>query len=365
MATLGVLGGGQLARMLAQAASRLGMRCRCLDPSPRACAGDVAELINADYTDHGALDRLIEGVDVVTCEFENVPARALDHLAGRGVVCRPGAASFASAQDRLDERRLLEGAGIEVAPYGAVASASELGRAVASLGAPGVLKARRLGYDGKGQAVVREAGDGDGAWEAVGGGPAIYERFIDFSRELSVIAVRSVDGECAFYPLVENVHKGGILHITRAPARVNETLQRDAEASARRILEALNHIGVLTIEFFELDGRLIANEIAPRVHNSGHWTIDGAQTSQFENHIRAILALPLGEASPLGPCAMVNLIGDVPAVRALVGVPGAQVHLYNKTPRPGRKVGHVTVRGTSEKEVEARVAQVESIIADS
>jgi 5-(carboxyamino)imidazole ribonucleotide synthase len=333
--TVAVVGGGQLGLMLGLAGVPLGLRFRFLDPSPDAPAGRVGELLVGAYDDPELLRPLVAGADAVTFEFENLPAEA----APAGLL--PPAGALAAAQDRLAEKRLFRGLGIDTAPFAPVDDRVGLDAAVAELGLPAVLKTRRLGYDGKGQAVLREPADLETAWEALGGVPLLLESYVAFRRELSVLAVRDAGGSCAYWPLAENVHREGILRVSSAPAAPE--LQAEAEELAEAVLHRLDYVGVLAVELFDADGRLLANELAPRVHNSGHWTIDGAVTSQFENHLRAILGLPLGSTEALRPTAMVNLIGGVPPLPELLGLHGARVHVYGKAPRPGRKVGHVTL----------------------
>jgi 5-(carboxyamino)imidazole ribonucleotide synthase len=318
---VGVIGGGQLGRMLALAGIPLGLEFRFLDPAPDAPAGAVGELLVGPYDDPVLLDRLAEATAAVTYEFENVPVEA-----ARRVGAVPGARALEIGQDRLLEKELFRRLGIPTARFGTLADT----------GLPALVKARRLGYDGKGQRLVRTS-------EPLGSGE-LAEELVAFERELSILAVRGRDGDTAFYPLVENVHRDGILRVSRAPAA--DAPQAEAEAIATRLLDELDYVGVLAVELFEVgEGRLLANELAPRVHNTGHWTIDGAATSQFENHLRAILGLPLGSTKPLAPCAMVNLVGTVPPLERLLALPGARVHLYDKAPRPGRKLGHVTLVG--------------------
>ena len=326
MTVVGCLGGGQLGRMLALAGIPLGLRFRFLDPSPDACAGEVGELLVGAYDDEALLARLGDGADVVTYEFENVPVAA-----ARRVDAVPGLRALEEGQDRLREKELFRRLGIPTARFGDLAET----------GLPAIVKSRRLGYDGKGQRVVRVA-------EPLSE-DELAEELAPFSRELSLIAVRGRDGAVAFYPLTENVHRDGILRVSRAPAV--DAAEEVAQGYANRLLEELEYVGVLALELFEVDGRLLANEFAPRVHNSGHWTIDGAVTSQFENHLRAILGLPLGSTDALGPCAMINLVGVIPPVEALFALPGAHVHLYGKEPRSGRKVGHVTFVDATEETI--------------
>jgi 5-(carboxyamino)imidazole ribonucleotide synthase len=333
--TVGVVGGGQLGLMLGLAGARLGLRLRFLDPAPDAPAGRVGELLVGAFDDRALLERLADGADAVTFEFENLPAEA----APPRLV--PSAAALAVGQDRLAEKLLFRRLGIGTAPFAAVDDRAGLEAAVAGIGLPAVLKTRRLGYDGKGQALLRGRPDLDAGWSALGGVPLLLEGYVPFERELSVLAVRGAGGACAYWPLAENVHREGILRLSRAPAAAG--LQAEAESLAGTVLRELAYVGVLAIELFEHKGRLLANELAPRVHNSGHWTIDGAVTSQFENHLRAILGLPLGLTAAVAPAAMVNLIGSVPPLEQLLAVDGARVHVYGKAPRPGRKIGHVTL----------------------
>jgi 5-(carboxyamino)imidazole ribonucleotide synthase len=334
------------------------MTFRLLDPSPEAPAAAVAQVIVGDYGDRERLAELIDGVDVATYEFENVPVEAAAWMALRVLVAPPPVA-LEAAQDRLNEKTLFDEVGLPVPPYAAVSSTDDLVAAIDTVGVPAILKTRRLGYDGKGQAVIREPGDADTAWRAIGEVPAILERLVTFDRELSIIGARGADGATAFYPLVENVHRDGILRITRAPAPdLPDDLQRRAEDHARAVMDELGYVGVLAIELFQVGGDLLGNEMAPRVHNSGHWTIEGAATSQFENHLRAIGGLPLGPTDPKGPCAMINLIGTASPAATLVAIPGAHVHLYGKAPRPGRKLGHVTVLADDPATLERRIAAV-------
>ena len=359
---VGVLGGGQLGWMLARAGDPLGIRCRFLDPSPEAPAGRAGELVVGAYDDPAALDRFADGLSLVTYEFENVPVGSAQRLAARGRVFPPPQALEVS-QDRLAEKRFLESVGIPVAPWRPVASLAELDRAVAELGCPAVLKTRRLGYDGKGQHVIQAPGDAERAWATLGDAPLVLESFVRFDRELSILAVRGQDGATACYPLVENLHAGGILRRSLAPAAgVSPALQARAEEHARRVLETLDYVGVLAIELFQVGDRLLANEMAPRVHNSGHWTIEGAETSQFENHLRAVAGLPLGKPAARGASAMLNLIGALPDPAAVLAIPGAHLHLYGKAPRPGRKLGHVTLRADDRAELDRLRARLEPLI---
>lgn len=360
--TVAVLGGGQLGRMLALAGIPLGLHFRFLDPSPHAPAAAVGDLVVGELGDETALAEVARGADLVTYEWEGVPAGAARFLGARLPV-RPGDRPLEVSQDRLVEKDTFRGLGIGTAEYAAVGSRTELDAAIAVVGLPAVLKTRRGGYDGKGQAVVREGRDVDAAWASLGAGsvPLILEAFVAFDREVSVVAVRGLDGTTACWPVVENEHRAGILRVTRAPAPdLAADTVRTAEAIAAGLLGELDHVGVLAIELFDVGGTLLANEFAPRVHNSGHWTIEGAVTSQFENHLRAVLGLPLGGTAARGPSAMVNCIGAVPDPAAVLAVPGAHLHDYGKEPRPGRKVGHVTVVADTPA---ARDAALSSVLA--
>ena len=356
--TIGILGGGQLGYMLALAGYPLGLHFRFLDPSPEAPVGRIAQRVTADYTDHAALEKFASGLELVTYEFENVPVAAAKFLAGRVPVYPPPAA-LEVAQDRLSEKKLFQELGISTTAFVPVLKPRDLEAAVKQLGLPAVLKTSRMGYDGKGQWIFRTAEDVAKGRSELPAAPLILERFVPFTRELSILAVRSKSDETASYPLVENHHRGGILRLSLAPApRLEPQIQRAAEDAARRVLEAFKYVGVLAIEFFEAHGRLLANEMAPRVHNSGHWTIEGAVTSQFENHLRAVLGLPLGSTGPAGHCAMLNLIGDLPESSEVLAVPDAHLHLYGKSPRPGRKLGHVTLRAASPEQLSLRLSEL-------
>ena len=356
--TLGILGGGQLGYMLALAGYPLGLHFRFLDPSPEAPVGRIAQRVTAEYGDHAALEKFANGLELVTYEFENVPVEAARFLAQRVPVYPPPPA-LEAAQDRLAEKTLFRDLGIGTTDFLSVARASEFDPAVKQFGLPAVLKTCRMGYDGKGQRILRSAEDVLKVKAELPRVPLILERFVPFTRELSVLAVRSRNGETAFYPLVENHHRGGILRLSLAPApSLDPAIQRAAEDIARRVLESLEYVGVLAIEFFEHQGGLLANEMAPRVHNSGHWTIEGAVTSQFENHLRAVLGLPLGSTGTAGHCAMINLIGDLPEPPEVLAVPDAHLHLYGKAPRPGRKLGHVTVRAASAERLALRLSEL-------
>ena len=353
---IGVLGAGQLGRMLALAGRPLGIEFLMYDTAPDATGGRVAPLVVGSFDDRRALSRFAQQVDVLTVDWENVPAASLQELTRR-VAVRPSTRALSVSQDRLAEKKLFERLDIPTAPHAAVNTLAGLRRAVERVGLPGVLKTRRLGYDGKGQAWLRRMADVESAYEALAGQPLIYEARVRFTRELSLIAVRGADRTIACYPLAENRHEGGILRVTRAP-HPNHALQVEAERHLRALLERLSYVGVLAVEFFEADGRLVANEMAARVHNSGHWTIEGAETSQFENHVRAIAGLPLGRTGARGHSAMVNFVGGMPAAAEVLAVPGTHLHDYEKEPRPGRKVGHVTHTGWNARERDRAVRRL-------
>jgi 5-(carboxyamino)imidazole ribonucleotide synthase len=358
---IAVLGGGQLGRMLALAGLPLGLAFRFLDPSPAAPAGPLGALHTGRLDDADAVRAVAAGAEVVTYEWEGVAvdaARAAEAFAP----LRPGGRPLEVAQDRGVEKATFERLGIPVPAFETVDDYDGLERAVAAVGLPAVLKTRRGGYDGKGQQVLRQAADVDEAWRTLGDVPLILEQLVSFRRELSIVAVRGLDGTTACYPLVENEHQDGILRVTRAPAPgLVPGLQREAEAIAAKLLSDFDYVGVLAVELFEHDGRLLANELAPRVHNSGHWTIEGAETSQFENHLRAILGWPLGATTPRGVSAMVNCLGVLPLRDAILGVTGAHLHDYGKASRAGRKVGHVTVTADSVEERDRRLAAVRAV----
>lgn len=364
MSTLGILGGGQLARMLALAAVPLGARTLALDPSSEACASAVAQMLQAAYDDAGALDRLAARIDVATFDFENVPAGAAGQLARQKPV-HPSPAALAVTQDRLSEKTLFTELGLATPAYAAVDSLDMLQRALEDIGLPAVLKTRRLGYDGKGQARLQSRADARSAFQSLGNGqvPLILEAFVPFRQELSVIAVRGRDGDFRTWPLTRNWHRDGILSLSVAAPPVDAALAAAAIDHARAIAERLDYVGVFALELFEHDGRLLGNEMAPRVHNSGHWTIEGATTSQFENHVRAVLGLPLGETGLVQPSAMLNLIGHLPDRCAALAVPGLHWHDYGKAPRTGRKVGHVTVCAPDRRRLQERLAQAAHVLA--
>lgn len=346
---VGVLGGGQLGRMIALAGYQLGVRFRHLGSPQDTSAGEVAEQVTAAYEDTDALIRFADGLDVVTYESENVPLDAARVLA-EFVQIQPSITALEAAQDRLNEKVVFAQLGIPTAPYAQVDGQDQLESAAARIGYPSVLKTRRMGYDGKGQFVLRRSEELQLAWDRLGGQPLILEGLVPFDRELSILAVRGRSGETLFYPLIENRHADGILRASYAPAPdLHADLQSIAEDYAMRTLDALDYVGVLAIELFQVGGQLIANEMAPRVHNSGHLTIEGAETSQFENHVRAILGYPLGSTKLIGHSVMVNLIGLIPPIANVLAHADAHLHLYGKAPRPGRKLGHITIRGQDEK----------------
>ncbi len=357
---VGVLGAGQLARMIALAGLPLGLDFIFLDPSVDACANRLGEALIGDYNDPELLAQLAERADVVTYEFENVPAEVAEFLASHTQVY-PSPKALAVAQDRLIEKSFFRDLDIPTPDYAAVDSLENLQQAMSTLGYPAILKSCTQGYDGKGQSLLKSVDDLTSAWELLQGVPAVVEAFVPFNREVSIIAVRSVSGETVFYPLSENLHRGGILRVSEC--RADDAMQQQAEAYVSRLLEALDYVGVLALELFEVDGKLLVNEFAPRVHNSGHWTIEGAETSQFENHLRAILGLPLGSTAPVGKAAMVNFIGGLPETEELLTIPHAHLHLYDKAPRKGRKVAHATVRTDNRQQLSKSVKQL-STLAD-
>src|SRR5262245_1446840 len=346
-ATIGILGGGQLGRMLALAAARLGFKCHVFCPEPASPAFEVVRRVTeADYGDMAALARFADDVDVITYEFENVPADTATFLAARKPVL-PDPSVLATTQDRLVEKESVSPLAIPTAPFAPAASADELTRALATLGRPAVLKTRRFGYDGKGQTLIAQDSDPVTAFRAIGGQPAILEAFVAFEREISVVAARTADGHVECFDPTENEHRDHILKVSRVPAAIAPQIAQSARAIAERIAQAFKYVGVLAVEMFVMpEGStpaLLVNEIAPRVHNSGHWTIDGASASQFEQHIRAVAGWPLAKAIRRGRVEMINLIGsEVEDYAKWLTVPGTAVHLYGKAVRPGRKMGHVT-----------------------
>ena len=338
---VGILGGGQLARMLAEAGIPLGLEFTIVDPKPDACAGALGRLVTAEWVDDTTIE-VLSGCDRVTCDFENVPAEVLDVLSGRTTV-HPSARALAAGQDRLAEKRMFESLDIPVPPFAAVSSRPELLEALERIGYPAVLKTRRMGYDGKGQAVLRTPEDLEPAWQALGDHELILEGFVPFDFECAITVVRSADGDLRCYPLSRTVHHDGILRLAMAPAPRADDLQARAESLGRALADHLDYVGCLTLELFAVDGHLLANEFAPRVHNSAHWTIEGAQTSQFENHLRAVCGWPLGDTAARGRSLMINWIGEMPARESLLACSGLHWHDYGKQARAGRKVGHATL----------------------
>jgi 5-(carboxyamino)imidazole ribonucleotide synthase len=362
-----VLGGGQLGRMLALAGIPLDVEFRFLDPVEGAPASAVGDLVVGALGDESALIEVARGATVVTYEWEGVPADAARFLAS-AVPVRPGARSLEVSQDRLTEKETFRALDIATAAFAPVDDLPSLRTAVEQVGLPAILKTRRGGYDGKGQMRLETLGDLGPAWDELGGVPLIIESVVPFDRELSVLAVRGLDGAVACWPLVANHHEGGILRVSRAPALGvdgdgDPALQARGERLARQLLEYLDHVGVIAIELFDVGGELLANEIAPRVHNSGHWSIEGAVTSQFENHVRAVLGWPLGSTAARGPSAMVNCIGVMPARDAVLAIPGAHLHDYGKAPRPGRKLGHVTVVAADDAQLSARLDALTKVVS--
>ena len=345
--TVGIIGGGQLARMMALAGLPMGLQFRVLDPAIDACAGQVVSLSTGRFDDEVALAAFAGGLDAVTFDFENVPATSVAALAAQ-VPVHPDARALATAQDRLVEKTCFNDLGIPTARFVDVVDRAGLDAAIAQVGVPAILKTRRFGYDGKGQFRLQSADDADAAWAALGDrldtSGLILEAFVPFVRELSVIAVRAQDGSFATYPLVENWHVDGVLSASLAPAHVADGTSQQAIDYARDLAAALDYVGVFALELFDCGDVLLANEMAPRVHNSGHWTIEGAETSQFENHLRAVLGWPLGDTGARGVSCMLNFLGQLPDAPALMHVPGAHWHDYGKCPRPGRKTGHATIR---------------------
>lgn len=344
--TVGILGGGQLARMIALAGIPLGQEFVVLDPSAEAGAVRLSHLLQGAYDDPALLKKMAQQAAVVTYEFENVPATAAKYLTEHTTIYPP-AKALQIAQDRLVEKQHFQSLGIQTAPFAAVDNLDDLKQAMPSIGYPAILKSRCMGYDGKGQVAIKSAEELTDAWHKMQDAPSIVEGFIPFQREVSIIAVRRVNGDTVFYPLSENTHKGGILRIARCIS--NDPLQTAAENTVLKLMESLDYVGTIALELFDVDGQLIANEFAPRVHNSGHWSIEGSETSQFENHLRAILDLPLGTTQSVGFSAMVNFIGNVPPEASVLAIPHVHLHLYDKSPRKGRKVAHATVRCDDEQ----------------
>ncbi|HEX3532653.1 MAG TPA: 5-(carboxyamino)imidazole ribonucleotide synthase [Gemmatimonadaceae bacterium] len=360
---VGVLGGGQLGRMLALAGYQLGIEFRFFDPSSGAPVGQIGELVAADYGDRAALERFLKGLDVVTYEFESIPLSTVEFVAER-VKVYPPVEALQIAQDRLLEKKLFEHLGIPTPPFAPVDSLEDLRAAVARVGLPVVLKTRKMGYDGKGQAVIRDQASLESGWKRLAGVPLLVEKYVSFQHELSVLGVRDLSGHEVFYPPVENVHGDGILRKSTVPGpHVTPEASALAVEYSRRLMDKLEYVGVLALELFSVDGTLLANEMAPRVHNSGHWTIEGAETSQFENHLRAVASLPLGSTSLRGTSVMLNIIGHIPARERVLAIQGAHLHLYGKAPTEKRKVGHVTLVGRSLADLERGTAALEAMVA--
>lgn len=367
--TVGIIGGGQLAQMLAASVRPLGITCTVLDPNPNCCAtNEIGQCnqITAPYDDHDALLKLAQTNDVVTYEFENVPGQGAALIAKNATI-HPNPAALSVSQDRLSERSMFKHLGIDVPPYAQVDSLDDLRDALDTIGTPAILKARTLGYDGKGQVLISDPDMAHQAWSTLGEVPAILDGFIEFERELSIIATRSTVGHIVYSPLSENIHRGGILRLTKAPARdVDDAVATQARSAIESILAHFDYVGTLAVEFFQVgtgsNAALLANEIAPRVHNTGHWTIEGAETCQFENHMRAVLGMELGSAEPIGCSAMINLIGNEPRPGALDAMPQAHIHLYGKEPRPGRKIGHITLNAPTESELDSMLERFTRIV---
>jgi 5-(carboxyamino)imidazole ribonucleotide synthase len=361
MTTVGILGGGQLARMLALSGAPLGLRFLVLDTVADACAGQFAPMVVGDYTDKSALSEFASRIDVATFDFENVPADSARWLAER-VPVFPNPRALAVAQDRLAEKTLFRELRIPTPGFADIANREAFDAAVAELGTPCILKTRRLGYDGKGQFRIKSPADVDAAWGALGAQAAtvglILEAFVAFQRELSVVAVRGRDGEFRAWPMTENWHVEGVLSASLAPARIDASTQATALSHAKRLADALDYVGVFALELFSRDGELLANELAPRVHNSGHWTIEGSETSQFQNHLRAVLGLPLGSTRMLGHACMLNWIGEMPDAAPVLREPGGHWHDYGKEARAGRKVGHATLRADAPVELAESLQRV-------
>lgn len=360
---VGVLGGGQLGQMLVLAGYPLGIKTTCYDSSIDVPASLVGNVIAGSLQDTQKLHRWASHVDVITYEWENYPAELVADLSESRPV-HPGTHVLASMQDRWAEKRLLDELAIPVTPFRLVRNERELVRAIEELDTPLVLKTRTGGYDGKGQVVIRDESDLAAGVALTADAECIAEQWVPFDRELSVIGARGLDGDTVIYPLVENVHRNGILRTSLASPSVDNAIADDAERYMFSLLERLQYVGVLALEMFEVSGRLLGNEMAPRVHNSGHWTIEGATTSQFENHLRAITGMPLGSAELRCPSAMVNLIGDIPAREEILDIPGAHLHVYGKDPRPGRKVGHVTITALTDEELHERLDSVRKVVDD-
>lgn len=358
---IGILGGGQLAYMLSMAASPLGLSTLCYEPAVPACAARVTDVITASYTDVEALRAFAQQVDVITFETENITSEIFSILAEEQHKFAPHQNALLIAQDRLLEKNCLNQLGIATAPYEAVDSLASLTEAAQKLGYPCVLKTRRGGYDGKGQFVLRSDEDLSEAFASLGSQPLLLEGFVPFSMEVSMLAVRDQAGIVKTYPLVANTHQQGILRESSAPFE-HPALYQQAAHAAQTLLDHLQYVGVIAIEFFVVNDQLVANEIAPRVHNTGHWTIEGTVTSQFENHIRAIAGLPLGDCSPRGYSHLLNIIGEEPELKSLLNIAGLHYHTYGKAPRPQRKLGHVTLCHDDPLQLEKMRRQAQALI---
>ena len=344
---VGILGGGQLARMLILDGLRLNLSFRVYDQAAHPSTAGLGEFVQGNWDDKDALSRFADGLDVITSEFENVPSETLEFFP-ESVPCFPGPQSFAVAQDRLKEKEMVSSLGIQTTQYCAVSTREELIAASQELGYPFVVKQRQLGYDGKGQQVVNNEQEIDTAWSALGDSPLIAEKFVEFDRELSIIGVFARTGETRFYPLVENHHQAGILRKSIVRVSEESSLENKAREIAYAIAKECEYVGVLVVELFEKSGDLLVNEIAPRVHNSGHWTIEGARTSQFENHLRAVTGLPLGSTESVENTTMLNILSDVKPQADYLSIDSLHLHLYNKEARPKRKLGHITVLNPTE-----------------
>lgn len=357
---IGIIGAGQLGQMLGFAARDLGVQCQFLDPSDNPPAAVCGEVIKRAFDDIDGLLELAKSCDVITYEFENVSVDALLHL-NRNVPVYPPAAALQHSQDRLEEKKIFEALAIPLAGYHTIDTRLDLDAAANSLGLPMIIKTRRLGYDGKGQFVVRDRRDLDAAWDELGGQALVAEQWVSFDFEVSCIGVRNIGGDVAIYPLCHNVHVDGILRTSKSPVDAAE-LTATASTYVQRLLERLDYVGVLVLEMFVIGDQLLANEFAPRVHNSGHWSIEGADTSQFENHLRAVMNLPLGSTASLGYAGMINLIGEIPKSVRSLGI--GTLHDYGKTPRPGRKLGHITVIADSAEQRDALVEIIDNHVAE-
>lgn len=359
--TLGILGAGQLGKMLAQAGKALGVTCTLLDPSADACGGSEGHLIVGSYDDASKLEELAKASEVITYEFENVPVASVQTLEKLCIV-HPSSSVLLTTQDRIHEKELAQSLGIKTAPYAAVSAPEDLTKALSTIGLPCIIKTRRMGYDGKGQWRIGTQNDLPDAATLAAAGPLIVEGFVDFDAEVSFIAARSEHGDIRFFPPARNDHRNGILHTSIVPAGLPTTLVEKGRAALRMIMEHLRYVGVCTMECFVHGDELLLNELAPRVHNSGHWTIEGCATSQFEQHVRAILGLPLLPTDTQGFWGMVNLVGTMPSDDALSLIPDAHVHRYGKVAKPGRKLGHVTIGAATQEGRDSKIAMIEKII---